>query len=103
VTRDMAASVRQRLLNYGRTEGRPFNEVLQHFALERFLFRLGRSAYRHQFVLNGALMFTVWQSPFLRPTRDIDLLGRLEDTLEGVVTAVKAILPGEGPGGWPAL
>jgi hypothetical protein len=91
VTRDLSASVRQRLLNYGRTEGRPFNEVLQHFALERFLFRLGRSAYRHQFVLNGALMFTVWQSPFLRPTRDIDLLGRLEDTLEGVVTAVKAI------------
>jgi hypothetical protein len=37
MTRNVAASVRQRLLNYARAEGRPFNEVLQYFGLERFL------------------------------------------------------------------
>jgi len=91
MTRNVAASVRQRLLNRARTEGRPFNEVLQYFALERFLYRLGRSPYRHQFVLKGALMFSAWQSPFSRPTRDIDLLGRLDNTVEHVVSAIRAI------------
>ena len=43
MTRNVAASVRQRLLNYARAGGRPFNEVLQYFALERFLYCLGRS------------------------------------------------------------
>jgi len=91
MTRNVAASVRQRLLNYARAKGRPFNEVLQYFALERFLYRLGRSLYRRRFVLKGALMFTVWQSSFPRPTRDIDLLGRLDNTVEHVVSAIQAI------------
>jgi hypothetical protein len=89
--RDVAASVHQRLLNRARAEGRPFNEVLQYFALERFLYRLGRSPQRGQFVLKGALMFTAWQSPFPRPTRDIDLLGRLDNSIEQVVSAIQAI------------
>ena len=91
MTRDVVASVHRRLLNHARAEGRPFNEVLQYFALERFLYRLGCSPYRHQFVLKGALMFAVWQLPFLRPTRDIDLLGRLDNSVEHAVSAIKAI------------
>lgn len=97
MTQNMAASVRQRLLNYARAGGRPFNEVLQYFALERFLYRLGRSPYRRQFVLKGALMLTVWQSPFARPTRDIDLLGRLDSSIEHVVSAIQAICQGPVP------
>jgi len=61
VTRNSAASARQRLLNRAKAEGRPFTEILQYFALERFLYRLGRSRYSNQFVLKGALMFDVWQ------------------------------------------
>jgi len=91
VIRNVAASVHQQLLNYARAEGRPFNEVLQYFALERFLHRLGRSPQRGQFVLKGALMLTVWQSPFSRPTRDIDLLGRMNNSVEQVVAAIQAI------------
>jgi hypothetical protein len=97
VTRDVAASVRQRLMNRAKAEGRPFNQVLQHFALERFLYRLGCSAYQPKFVLKGALMFTVWQSPFLQPTRDIDLLGRMVDTVESVVAAIKEICQALAP------
>ena len=91
MSRNLAASVHQRLLNHARAEGRPFNEVLQYFALERFLYRLGCSPQREQFVLKGALMFTAWQSPFTRPTRDIDLLGRLDNSIEQVVSAIQAI------------
>ena len=88
---NVAASVHQRLLNLARAEQRPFNELLQYYALERFLYRLGRSPYREQLVLKGALMFTVWEAPFPRPTRDIDLLGRLDNTLEHIVTVVREI------------
>ena len=91
MTPNAAASVHQRLLNYARSNNRPFNEVLQYFALERFLYRLGASPYREQFVLKGALMFTAWQTPFSRPTRDIDLLGRMSNSVEHVVSVIRDI------------
>jgi len=97
VTHNVAASIRQRLLNYARSGGRPFNEVLQYFALERFLYRMGRSSYRDQFVLKGALMFTVWQSPVTRSTRDIDLLGHMDNTVEQVVSAIRTICQEPAP------
>jgi hypothetical protein len=40
--RNVEASVRQRLLNIARATGRPFNDVLQRFAMERFLYRLAQ-------------------------------------------------------------
>ena len=91
MTRNIAASVRQRLLNRAKAEGRPFTEILQYFALERFLYRLGRSRYSNQFVLKGALMFNVWQGLYSRPTRDVDLLGQRAQSLEQAVKAVQAI------------
>ena len=89
--RDVAASIRHRLLSYARAKGRPFNEVLQYFALDRFLYRLGRSEYRDRFVLKGALMLAAWQSPVTRPTRDIDLLGRLDNSPDSIAAAVEEI------------
>ena len=38
--KNVPVSVRQRLLNRARNEKRPFNELLQYYAMERFLFRL---------------------------------------------------------------
>lgn len=95
--RDIAASVRQRLLNHARSSGRPFNEVLHYFCLERFLYRLGRSPFRDRLVLKGALMFIAWQSPVTRPTRDIDLLGQMDNTVERVVSAVRTICQEPAP------
>lgn len=48
---NIAASVRQRLLNLSRAERRDFQEVLTRYALERLLYRLGRSAHHDQFIL----------------------------------------------------
>ena len=80
--KNIAASVRQRLLDKARETGRPFNEVLQYFAMERFLYRLSKSPYANNFVLKGALMLTVWEAPVTRPTLDIDLLGRIDNCIE---------------------
>jgi len=91
VTQNIAASVHQRLLNRARAEDRPFNELLQYFALERFLYRLGCSPHQDQFVLKGALMFTVWDVPVPRPTRDIDLLGQMDNAVPHVVAAIQEI------------
>ncbi len=78
-----AASVRQRLLNKARESGRPFNEILQYYAMERFLYRLSKSPYANSLVLKGALMFNVWSGPLSRPTMDIDLLGVVSTTTWG--------------------
>ena len=91
MTTNLTASVHQRLLNHARALDRPFNELLQRFALERFLYRVGQSPYARRFVLKGAMMLTAWQVPFARPTQDIDLLGRMENSVDMVVSAVKAI------------
>ena len=80
--RNIAASVHQRLLNKARESNRTFNELLQYYAMERFLYRLSRSEHAQRFTLKGALMLTVWGAPFTRPTRDIDLLGQLDNSPE---------------------
>jgi len=89
--KNIAASVRQRLLNKARETGRPFNELLQYFAMERFLYRLSKSHYADNFVLKGALMLTVWKAPLSRPTIDIDLLGRIDNSIETIVEVTKEI------------
>ena len=61
--KNVAHSVHQRLLNKAKGAGRPFNELLQYFAMERFLYRLSRSAHGSKFVLKGAPLFTAWRAP----------------------------------------
>ncbi len=70
ILQNVSASVHQRLLNIARRTARPFDEVLQYFAMERFLYRLSRSPHVNSFVLKGALLFRVWDMPDSRATRD---------------------------------
>lgn len=74
IKRDISASIRQRLLDLSKHENRPFGEVLQYYAMERFLFRLSKSKYADRFILKGALLLAVWRSEVSRSTMDIDLL-----------------------------
>jgi predicted nucleotidyltransferase component of viral defense system len=89
--RDIGASVRQRLLNKSRTQGRPFQELLQYFAMERFLYRLAKSPYSDRFVLKGALLLTAWRAPQSRPTMDIDLEGRVNNQLDHIKEVVGTV------------
>lgn len=85
------ASIRQRLLQIARSTGRPFQEILQYYAMERFLFRLSVSPYANEFVLKGALMLNVWGVTASRPTRDIDLLGHVPNEIESVVEIIRRV------------
>jgi len=90
-TPNVAASVHQRLLNIAREAGSPFNEVLQYFAMERFLYRLSCSAHAGSFVLKGALLFRVWDVPDSRATRDIDFLAFLDNSPENLSAILREV------------
>lgn len=73
--RNLAASVRARLLNKARANKLDFNLLLTRYAIERMLYRLSISTQRAQFLLKGALLFDLWLDVPHRPTLDADLLG----------------------------
>lgn len=85
-------SIRQRLLNKAKADNRPFNELLQYYAMERFLYRLSMSPHVDRFILKGALMLRVWQAPKARPTMDIDLLGRTSNLETAIRDQLRDIL-----------
>lgn len=70
---NMAHSVHQRLLDAARKTHRSFNDLLQYFAMERFLYRLAQTSHREALLLKGALLLRAWGIPSARPTADIDM------------------------------
>jgi hypothetical protein len=71
---NVAASVRQRLLNLARARKEDFGLLLTKYALERLLFRISQSEHKTAFILKGALLFELWTEQTHRPTRDADFL-----------------------------
>ncbi len=86
---NIPASVRARLFNEAAARHRPFSEVLQHYAMERFLFRLASTPHRKKLLLKGALMLRAVDPGLSRPTMDIDLLGRLPNDHASLKTVVE--------------
>jgi len=89
--RNIAASVHHRLLNKSKEAARPFNELFQYYAIERFLYRLSRSSYSERFVLKGALMLMVWKVPTFRSTMDIDMLGKMQNSTDAIIAMVREV------------
>lgn len=82
VPSNLAASIKQRLLNRAREQKEDFNLLLTKYGLERILYRIGRSAYKESFVLKGALLFELWTEQRYRPTRDADFLANGDNNPE---------------------
>jgi len=89
--KNVAASIRQKLLNRAKEKDRPFNEILQYYVMERFLYRLSISDYKDKFILKGALLFIVWQQSEIRSTIDIDLLGKINND-PNIITKVFQVI-----------
>src|SRR5690554_2021344 len=92
MAKNIAASVRQKLLNKSQEEKRPFQELLQYYAMERFLYRLSQSSHCRYYTLKGALMLWAMQGPSSRPTRDIDFLGRTSNEPEMILAQVRDVI-----------
>ncbi len=88
---NLAASVQARLQNQARATNRPFQELIQYYAMERFLYRLSTTSHRARFILKGALMLHVWEAPLARATKDLDFLGRLDNSLENLERVVREL------------
>lgn len=73
--KDIAASVRGRLLGMATPGTNDFRDLLVRYALERLLYRVSLSDYRDRFILKGAMLFAAWSPQPHRVTRDLDLLG----------------------------
>jgi len=89
--KNTAASIRARLLALAQSKGEDYQRVLGRYAIERFLYRLGRSPYRDKFALKGAALFTLWTGHTHRPTKDLDLLGRGSSIIGEVEQTIRAI------------
>ncbi len=92
---NMAASVRQRLLNLARERREDFGLVLTKYGLERVLYRIAQSKHRDLFVLKGALLFELWTEQRYRPTRDADFLARGQNSPERFAAIFKEICDAE--------
>jgi predicted nucleotidyltransferase component of viral defense system len=90
--KNIAASVRARLLARARTTGQAVDLLLTRFVHERLLYRLSRSRYEDRFVLKGAMLLTSWIPQNARGTRDLDLLGFGDPSEERVLGIFREVL-----------
>lgn len=88
--KNIAASVRQRLLNT-RKGAQDFQRILARYAIERLLYRLSQSPQCDRFVLKGAMLFALWSKEPFRSTGDLDLLGFGASDLETLRTSFAAV------------
>ena len=89
--RNVGASVRARLLNRSRETGEDFQFLLERYAAERLLYRLGESEHRERYVLKGAMLLVHWVEAVYRPTRDLDFTGYGSSLANDVRSTVREI------------
>ena len=87
--KDMAASIRARLLNHAKECNEDFQAVLTRYGIERLLYRLGCSRHVEDFVLKGATLFVAWTGDAHRPTKDVDFLGYGDDSEQRLMNIVR--------------
>lgn len=95
--KNVPASVRARLLNEAKASGDSYDQVLQYFAIERFLYRLSKTEWSEHLIVKGAIMLRAWRTPLGRATRDIDFLGTIDSSPESVERAIRECLAVEYP------
>ena len=86
-----AVALRNRLLALSRLQKEDFQLVLNRYAMERFLHRLGESQHRDTTLLKGAALFLAWGGHPHRRTRDIDLLAHGDPSVPAVTQLIREI------------
>ncbi|MBL8080292.1 MAG: nucleotidyl transferase AbiEii/AbiGii toxin family protein [Anaerolineales bacterium] len=89
---NIAASIQAKLQNKAHESGQPFNELLQYYGMERFLYRLSKTPHVNDLILKGGLMFYGLGIPMRRTTRDIDFLGISENAQRDILLVFREAL-----------
>ena len=95
--KNIPASILARLRNQTEEMNRPFAEVLQYYAMERFLYRLSKTKYADKFILKGGLLFYVWNISLRRPTRDIDFRGYVSGGSKTLLKIIHEVIEVSSP------
>jgi predicted nucleotidyltransferase component of viral defense system len=90
--KNIAASILARLRSQAEIVDRPFAEILQYYAMERFLYRLSKTNYADKFILKGGLLFYAWSLPLRRPTRDIDFRGYTSHNTKDILRMINTVI-----------
>lgn len=75
MTKDIAKSIKAKLLNIARQDGLDYQLLIIRYLYERLLYRLSVSDYRDKFFLKGGALLYAFEKEIPRPTLDIDFLG----------------------------
>lgn len=89
--KNVSASIKNRILSMARQSGKPFQSLLTHYGLERFLFRMSQSPLKEKFVLKGGMLLMGMGLPMARTTRDIDFLGLGSKDTQAVGASIREI------------
>jgi predicted nucleotidyltransferase component of viral defense system len=87
--KNVSASIHDRLRNHANDTGRTYNDLFYIFANERFLYRLSKSSHSKKFVLKGAMAVLNLQIDQPRYTRDIDLLGFIDNSISDIEQIIR--------------
>ena len=98
--KNIAASIRARLLNIAKQHNIDFNRILLLYFQQCFLARLEKSVHKDKFILKGGLLFYGIYILTARPTKDIDFLGKSTanqpEKIKEVVCEITAIELNDG-------
>jgi predicted nucleotidyltransferase component of viral defense system len=90
--KNIAASVRERLLNISKKYGVDYQIILTRYFHERFLFRLATSPYRDNFCLKGGTLLFAYEKFMARPTLDMDFCAdKISNSQQSIHDAVVEI------------
>jgi len=87
--RNITTSVLAKLRDNSKSSGAPLQQVLQLYAMERFLYRISKSRHAQSVILKGALLLKTIGIPSARPTVDIDMLRKGKADHESLVALIK--------------
>lgn len=94
-------SIKDKLKNVAKENFRLYQELLTVYALERSLFRLGKSKYRENFTLKGGIfLYALYGKDYPRSTSDIDLRAdKVNGTPESILSIFSEIFAIESDDG----
>lgn len=85
-------NIKRLLQHHSRNAKVPYAQVLMHYAMERFLYRLSLSRYAEKFFLKGGMLLMGMGATPARTTMDIDLLGRIDNSPDRIRKAFQEIV-----------
>jgi predicted nucleotidyltransferase component of viral defense system len=78
------AAIKQRLLAIQTITKQPYNLLRERYAQERSLYRISKGPHATRFMVKGGMLVTALTATISRATRDIDVRGEFDMTLDTV-------------------